>query len=78
MEWISVKDLLPDKNKSVLVWGNSRYQNDYDLIYVAWINDFGVNNAPIWQYSYCCGCYCNEEITHWMPLHLLPLPKKGD
>lgn len=72
-EWISAKDRLPEIGKSVLV-----YQIDEDSpidnnIYVAWIEKLGIENKPIWQYSWCCGCYVPHEVKYWKEL---PEPPK--
>jgi hypothetical protein len=65
-KWISVKDRLPPLMESVLVSQfKSKIDND---IYVAWIEKLGIKNKPMWQYSWCCGCYVPKGVTHWMPL----------
>ena len=70
-EWISVKDKLPDTGISVIV---RQYEDKINNgTYVAWIEKLGIKDKPIWQYSWCCGCYVPREVTHWMPL---PEPPK--
>ena len=57
MEWISVKDKLPEKRKRVLA-------SDGELVVVAWIGKV-LNMWEGWQ------CIDNEyfgDVTHWMPL----------
>jgi hypothetical protein len=74
--WISVKDRLPEKGISIMACAKYRITPERDFsysMYVAWIENFGRENKPIWQYSWCCGCFCGEDITHWMPL---PEPPK--
>lgn len=74
--WISVKDKLPPLGESVIACALYKITPQCDFsntIYVAWIEKLGVEDKPIWQYSWCCGCFCQEEITYWMPL---PEPPK--
>jgi hypothetical protein len=66
MNWISVKDKLPELDQGVLVYSYEDKINQGQ--YVAWINSLGIENKPIWQYSYCCGCLVSYKVTHWMPL----------
>ena len=64
--WISVKDRLPEKDSTVLI-----YTDEHD-IYMAKI--YGENEA--WPISNSCGCCGREErFTHWMPL---PQPPKEE
>lgn len=84
MNWISVKDRLPEKDGQYLI-----YYND-DGFRGVWIDNFAVNLSNV---SYCfkgknrsgwfsyeldySGQYNYEEttsVTHWMPL---PEPPKG-
>lgn len=64
MEWISVKDRLPEKRKDVLCLfqDNTRIRN---RIEISWVDSVG--------------CFLYEaiygEVTHWMPL---PEPPKGE
>lgn len=75
-EWISVKDKLPEFKKEVLVYC---YLNNIDKgQYVAWIENLGMKNKPIWQYSTCCGCYVPYEVTHWRELLPDPLENKNE
>lgn len=70
-EWIKCSEKLPEKNQSVLVCAiykiTPECADSFDM-YIAWIKDFGKENKPIWQYSWCCGCFCPEKITHWKEL----------
>ena len=78
MDWISVKDKLPEQDGSYLVYYNN------EGICGIWIDDFTINLSNIdsdfegenrsgW-YEYIIdgneGCYFEEitSITHWMPL----------
>lgn len=64
--WISVKDRLPEKDESVVVYSyEDKVNNGF---YVAWIERFNKDNLPIWQYSWCCGCFVPGKVTHWQPL----------
>lgn len=65
MEWISVKDRMPDLNTYVLICligalsGNTLMKVDYTLKYH--------NNAIEWKHT------SENAVTHWMPL---PEPPK--
>ena len=63
MEWIIVKDRLPDINQPVAIY------NGEDILYGTWYIDKFHGNSN--------GCYDesirHEDITHWMPL---PEPPK--
>lgn len=61
MEWISVKDRLPEKDMVCLVWNDSRPFQFYVSIYVSYFKEFEVSmiggnrlNDPI--------CF---NATHW-------------
>ena len=64
--WISIKDKLPELGVSVLVYQFEDKVNNG--IYVAWIEKLGIEDKPIWQYSWCCGCFVPREVTHWRDL----------
>lgn len=85
MEWISVKDRLPDEEAEVLLcteeietYGrHGEKKKLYRNVY------FGGYDGCEWYTSYCHGCeyiykmnekYPSEhiEVTHWMPLPELP------
>jgi hypothetical protein len=66
MNWISVKDKLPELGESVLLI------DAYESQYVGWLHEFTTSSSIHWQYSYCCGCAATS-VTHWMPL---PEPPK--
>lgn len=59
MEWISVKDRLPEKNKEVIFW-------DGEEMYVRKSYYAGNYEEKDWCYSDCCGCVATA--THWTPL----------
>jgi hypothetical protein len=78
MEWISVKDKLPEVDEQVLVYAHGVSYNSgaYSTISIecltnweAW-NEIGV--------SWSCYLTCNEEVTHWMPLPTIPLMSLKD
>lgn len=73
-EWISVKDRLPEIQEEVIVYHFSDKINNG--MCVAWIEKKGIDDKPIWQYSWCCGCYVSDPVTHWMPL--LTPPKETE
>jgi len=59
IKWISVKERLPDSNKPCLCYdGEKMYVTIPDTQY----------NMEFWEYSQCCGCHTNSEVTHWRPL----------
>jgi len=63
MEWISVKEKLPEDNERVLIFEN-RYNNQYTALYYKERNWFIVKDyMPA------------EDVSHWMPL---PKPPKED
>lgn len=68
MEWINVKDRLPDFNEYVLCY-------DTQKIYIGFReNNYSEYNEH-WSIceDQCCSCTgCTGAITHWMPLPHLP------
>lgn len=88
MDWISVKDRLPDEEKDVLLlvreverYGRrGKKRNVYRWIFT------GLRADGEWATTYCNGyrliqqeneknTYCEHTVTHWMPL---PEPPKED
>lgn len=65
MNWISVKDRLPELEVAVLVYDGSNVD-------IAWPTGFRERYeqdlVPMWNYNFCQCCYYPEEPTHWMPL----------
>ncbi len=65
MEWISIKDKLPDHNQQVLC------TNDKNEFYTAYYSRNRENYDPwyfdLWDSGHCCGRE-PEEPTHWMEL----------
>jgi hypothetical protein len=83
MEWISVKDRLPDikdKTKNSSVSEDVLTIDSDGLMFVAYLNYYGISEYRTkeecsWsEQSTGCGC-CSEalDITHWMSL---PQPPK--
>jgi len=66
MQWVSVKDGLPEKEDTVLLWVgrfSEMYLGWYSLAYCEWVSTIGSNQIP------------QDWITHWMPL---PKPPAAD
>jgi hypothetical protein len=63
MEWISVKDRLPEDGKDYLV-------TDGDACMVAVYK----NGIKKWDFFVYDHCWYSEDVTHWMPLP--PPPNK--
>lgn len=60
MEWISVKDRLPEKDEYVLVYCDGGVAVSY-WFYVVW------DNEPIWAYTGLGG-----DPTYWCPIPKMP------
>lgn len=81
MEWISVKDKLPEEEQDVLIFTKTveiygKHKERKKTYYNVYC---GYYDGDEWLTSYCYGCeyiermnekYKNEKIvvTHWMPL----------
>lgn len=70
MEWISVKDRLPELDKNVLTW-------DGDSIFICAKTDRENGSMPYivngWDYQICTCCdMINRRPTHWMELPKAP------
>lgn len=63
MEWISVKDQLPEKYKEVLVYSKER------IFHAFWDNI----SSSIYDWYDIQNLWIIEDISHWMPL---PKPPK--
>lgn len=78
MEWISVKDKLPDKDGKYLVCTKSflgRFTRiiSYTLNYDSPFEEEHMQGRAIWyNYSGEAGDYEVDNVTHWMPLPDLP------
>ena len=66
MDWISVKDRLPEKNKSVIGWYKDNPFSKFCPEVVSW-------NGKGWVFVY--GRRYVTAVTHWMPL---PEPPKEE
>lgn len=70
MEWISVKDKLPEEN--VYVLGLNKEGSFYIVCYCTTNKDR--YNYDGWEYNLCPCCdFVDGKFTHWMPL---PEPPK--
>ena len=81
-EWISVKDMLPEKDGAYLVTTNSF--GDRQSVKLRWFAKDGENvdaydlagQKDVWYLSGIeCGYVSINSVTHWMPL---PQPPKGE
>lgn len=62
MEWIDVKNRLPDFLEKVLCYDTQR-------IYIAFRPEETEYNEHWSICEECCSCYgCTGAVTHWMPL----------
>lgn len=61
MEWISVKDRLPETGDTVLAWRESTFTPG---VYYASTGTFGFYHEGIWGDK----DEDNWNVTHWMPL----------
>ena len=64
MEWISVKDRLPEEGRAILVYC-PQYKNQY----CAFLTD------GTWMIFCDVSIICKEDVKYWMPL---PEPPKGE
>ena len=60
MEWISVKDSLPEDGTDVLMISN--YKD----------NDLGIKISHMYRDKWLYACTSGYEVTHWMPLPPTP------
>lgn len=85
MEWISVKDRLPENGEDVLVYHAEDFHITVGYFEFAayWFGDIEKYQVGGWKSCYYCGGssyvsfltknYTTKIITHWMPL---PVPPK--
>ncbi len=80
MEWISVKDRLPNNNELVIAYGKKETDSEKDVWLVTFykevIEKCGDHKKNISdQYWEKTNGYDVDEVTHWMPL---PQPPKDN
>jgi hypothetical protein len=64
MKWISVKDRLPEKNTTILVKADFKYEIVYEIVEVIEQSD-----GYIAYLNMCCGDDIRKyKVTYWMPL----------
>ena len=81
MEWISVKDRLPEDNKNIICYIKNPVQGDLEVFEGSISHESGYQSTTYWNvhYSLTTGYYEATEhevtaaVTHWMPL---PEPPK--
>ncbi len=81
MEWISVKDRMPEEGKDVLLYGKLEHQEDFDIHKAVFHKDVDVNDeinkkryseSQFWEADWG---YDFDKVTHWMPLPKPPEEK---
>lgn len=65
MEWISVKDKLPEENQNCIIWTGSAFMSAFYLGNDKWWLDYYDRTQTV----------TSDWFTHWMPL---PEPPKED
>jgi hypothetical protein len=73
MEWISVKDRLPEEGSQVLiVFGYAFADTEFQFIEVAYFYTHQITGT--WYFEHSCpnGQVKLANVTHWMPLPMLP------
>lgn len=66
MEWVSVKDRLPEKHKEVLSYRFQAGQHEIIISHLSWMLD----NEPIWADEV-------SSYSYWMPLPEPPRMENG-
>ncbi len=64
MEWISVKDRLPEEDSKILVF------EGYGIFLASY--EFNEYQKKMFFYEYSTGKMFWDHVTHWMPLPELP------
>lgn len=71
MEWISVKDCLPEEGKSVLIYGKATCDGPCDTRPMVREGRCSLRDEGDFEFGeYDCPC----DVTYWMPLPESPKP----
>lgn len=76
MDWISVKDKLPQLDEEVLVYVNgvSHNSGNYETVSLSYLTQYYGENFEAEGIEWSCKMSCLETVTHWIPL---PPPPKN-
>ena len=69
MEWISVKDRLPELGQELIYW--------FPPFSKAYIGRFGGGDSPASVHFYSNQGFSTGDVTHWMPLPPPPNASTG-
>lgn len=76
MEWISIKDRMPEINTEVLAYGQDNADWEMKIKQCKYTgddkNEHFKREEPIWIYDDHCCLLQLENVTHWMLLPELP------
>ncbi len=73
MEWVSIKEKYPEKDKYVLCCDHK------DLFILKFTeSESGMERKKVYYFTSSCECEYYEGITHWMPLPKHPLPETAN
>jgi hypothetical protein len=71
MEWISVKERLPEEHKKVIAYGQPK--NDCSCNPSWRVMEASYQGNDQYELGWVYGEYdCQQEVTHWMPLPKTP------
>lgn len=81
MNWVSVKERLPEEDKEILALDNK--ETIFLLYYFKAKNDAisryhpgSQGNGFYYESDNCCGMYEKIDVTHWIYAHEVPRPKE--